>query len=177
VTPTILTASGRHFNLLAPTQDMIEIEDIAHALSHICRFTGHTKAFYSVAEHSILTSHLVPQAYGLEALLHDAAEAYIGDVSSPLKSLLPEYRAIEHNIDQAIRRRFCLPEKPAQFIKDADLMMLATEKRDLMPAGGEDWELLQGVRPSEQSVYPPMAPASAQLAFMHRYLDLTRNVA
>jgi len=172
VSPTILTASGISFNLLQPDPDTIVIEDIAHALSHICRFTGHTRAFYSVAEHSVLTSHLVPSIYALEALLHDAAEAYVGDVSSPLKALLPEYRAIEERVDQAIRRRFCLPVKQAQCVKDADLKMLATEKRDLMPCSGEDWALIQGIDPSVGSVYPPLASDSAYLMFMHRFMEL-----
>lgn len=175
--PMILTHSGRSFNLLEPTPAMVEIEDIAHALSNLCRFTGHTKAFYSVAEHSILTSYLVPETYGLEALLHDAAEAYIGDVSSPLKQLLPEYKVIEERIDQAIRRRFCLPGQPAQFIKDADLMMLATEKRDLMPPDQENWDILAGVKAHIFSVRLPLRPEEARASFLNRYMNLTRYEA
>jgi 5'-deoxynucleotidase YfbR-like HD superfamily hydrolase len=65
--------SGKHFNYLDIQQDAIEIEDIANALSNICRFAGHLPEFYSVGQHSVLTSHLVPQEFALEALLHDAA--------------------------------------------------------------------------------------------------------
>lgn len=80
----IQTLSGKHFNYLDIQQDDIVIEDIATALSHICRFAGHLPEFYSVGQHSVLTSHLVPQEFALEALLHDAAEAYLQDIPSPL---------------------------------------------------------------------------------------------
>ncbi len=142
---TILTHSGIEFDLCKPDPDLIEIEDIAHALSNLCRFTGHTKHFYSVAQHSYLCATLVPQEHQLEALLHDAAEAYIGDVSSPLKALLPGYQMIEFNLEQAIRKRFELPPKKSAWVKEADLMMLAAEKAQLMPKFEEQWDILNGV--------------------------------
>lgn len=82
----IQTLSGKHFNYLDIQQDDIVIEDIATALSHICRFAGHLPEFYSVGQHSVLTSHLVPQEFALEALLHDAAEAYLQDIPHRLSA-------------------------------------------------------------------------------------------
>ena len=97
-----------------PDPMMILIEDIAHSLSMTCRYAGHCRDFYSVAEHSLLVESLgqgrVVQKRQLMAyLLHDASEAYLGDVTSPLKSLLPNYRDLEQRWDAAIRDRFGLP--------------------------------------------------------------------
>ena len=75
---TIQTSSGRYIDLLAPSSGDIAIEDIAHALSHIARFNGHTSEFYSVAQHCVLCSRVNPGVMSFEKLLHDAAEAYIG---------------------------------------------------------------------------------------------------
>src|SRR5579872_2947230 len=86
--PWIQTASGLEFPLFEPRLDAINIEDIAHGLSMICRFTGQCARFYSVAEHSVHVSHLVPREDAAWGLLHDAAEAYLGDVASPLKKHL-----------------------------------------------------------------------------------------
>ena len=171
--PTILTHSGQTFNLINPDPATIRIEDVAHALSHLCRFTGHCRDFYSVAEHSYLSSYAVPSSHALEALLHDAAEAYIGDVSSPLKRLLPDYQAIEQRVEAAIRRRFGLPEIQSACIKVADLAMLGAERRDLMPRHSENWALLDGVDPIGMSVWPPMSIEGARKSFLLRFQDLT----
>jgi uncharacterized protein len=173
MSPTILTHSGISFNLVEPNPDLIEIEDIAHALSHICRFTGHTRVFYSVAQHSYLASFCVPPEFALEALLHDATEAYVGDVSSPLKSQLHEYRNIEFWIDSAIRQRFNLPASQSPCVKHADLVMLATEKRDLMPAHTEEWAILANIQPFQTTAIKPMASEMARWYFLDRFKQLT----
>ncbi|TKI02302.1 HD family hydrolase, partial [Martelella alba] len=127
----ITTFSGRHFDYADPDINSICITDIIHALSNECRYAGHCPQFYSVAQHSVLTSMIVPPAFALEALLHDAAEAYCKDIPAPLKQLLPDYHAVESRVDAAIRRRFGLPEAMSPEVKRADLIMLATERRDL----------------------------------------------
>lgn len=175
MTPTILTHSGLTFNLLEPDPYLIEIEDIAHALSHICRFTGHTRVFYSVAEHSVRASQCVPPEFAMEALLHDAAEAYIGDVSSPLKAQLHEYRNIEFKLEQAIRQRFGLPAKHAPCVKQADLIMLATEKRDLMPAHQDDWALIHGITPLAEPITTPLPSNIARWYFLDHFQILTNK--
>jgi len=170
--PTILTSSGSYFNLLAPSPYDISIDDIAHALSHICRFTGHVREFYSVAQHSYHASYLVPSEHALAALLHDAAEAYVGDVASPLKRLLPDYKSIEARVEAAVCSRFyiSLPLDPC--VKQADLIMLATEKRDLMPwMLSDNWEILNDISPEPKKLVP-MSPPVARHVFMTRFFEL-----
>lgn len=125
----ILTQSGQQFDLLRPTASMIKPVDIAHALSRLCRFNGHTRAHYSVAQHSLIVASLVPPEHQLVALLHGATEAYIGDMTRPLKAVMPEYQYVENQIWLAVCERFDLPS----CVKQADMVALATERRDLMP--------------------------------------------
>ena len=91
----IITASGKRFYLRRPTPADIDAGDVAHALAHICRFNGHTREFYSVAQHSILVSRLLPDELKLAGLLHDAAEAYCGDMVKPLKNCLKDFAEYE----------------------------------------------------------------------------------
>lgn len=129
--PEIQTASGRAFSFVDIRPESICIEDIAHALAHLCRYTGHSPHHYSIAEHSIRVSMEVPRQYALEALLHDASEYALGDVSSPLKQL-PEmagYRVIENRVQNAINSRFGIrpTEDSHAAIKQADYNLLAVE--------------------------------------------------
>lgn len=144
--PWIQTYSGRVFNLLNPDIDSINIEDIAHSLSMQCRFTGQCKYFYSIAQHSVQVANLVYQKTDdyklmLTSLLHDASEAYISDISSQLKSLLPEYKKIELNIEKAIAKRFNLYFPFPPEIKEADLILLATEHEKLMNPCDKEWSI------------------------------------
>lgn len=168
----ILTASGRHFDFADPQPHQIEILDIAQALSNECRYAGHTKVFYSVAQHSVMVSRIVPREHALEGLLHDAAEAYAKDIPSPLKALLADYRDVEDRVDAAIRERFGLPPSCSDVVKRADLVMLATERRDLMPQDSTPWEILRDIQPHPRKLVA-MHPARAQASFLRRWVELT----
>lgn len=165
----IRTASGKVFDLVDPTPEMFDIEDIAHALSHICRFTGHTRHFYSVAQHSVAVSMLTDS---LEGLLHDATEAYIGDVSRPLKRL-PDmwgYKAVETRLYGALARWAGIPEDQSPGVKVADNTLLATEMRDLMV--GSNWlHLPEPLKPHIR----PWPSVEAYSRFLQRYNTLLKR--
>lgn len=128
----IQTYTGRQYWPHAPSPSDVDIEDIAHALSNLCRYTGHCARFYSVAEHSILVSKLVPQHLALEALLHDAAEAYLNDLSTPVKRQMTDYKTAERANDVAIRVAFGLPLLHAPEVKQADTLAYWCEREQLM---------------------------------------------
>lgn len=171
MTTTILTKNGSYFNFLSPYTCDIDIESIAHALSHICRFTGHTRQFYSVAQHSVMVSLIVPPELAFAGLLHDAAEAYIGDVSKPLKTILPDYAAIESNVEKAIFTYFEIGEDAYHDdVKRADMIMLLTEMRDLMPAADDRWHI-DGIKPRAEKLVP-LDAYSAKRMFLQRFNHL-----
>lgn len=103
----IRTNSGKIIDLLNPNPDTIVIEDIAHGLSHMPRWSGQTEQFYSVAQHSVrVASYFDDKKIALQALLHDATEAYMMDIPKPLKNLIPEYKTIEENLLCNILKKF-----------------------------------------------------------------------
>lgn len=130
---TFDTASGIEICLHYPHASMINIEDIACGLSKICRFGGQTNAFYSVAQHSVLVAALAPDYLKKEALLHDAAEAYIGDIIKPLKHILgKKYKGIEESFNTAIGVHFGVNlHEAAHLVKPFDMMALEMEKEAL----------------------------------------------
>lgn len=150
----LLTASGRVLDLLNPQPNQISLHDIALGLSRESRFNGQTSRFYCVAQHSYLAAELVPEPFKLEALLHDATEAYIKDIPRPLKTLLNDYQEVERRLDLAIREHFGLPLAPlSPAVVEADLILLATERRDLMPNSEHiSWPCLEGVKPLNMAI-------------------------
>lgn len=128
----IRTHSGIYMNVFEPTLDMICIEDIAHALSNQCRFGGHLPNFYSVAQHSILCSMGVDQKYKLQALMHDASEAYILDFPTPIKKNIPQYKEIEDKLMVLIAEKFGFNYPFDKEIKMIDNKMLEFEWNHLM---------------------------------------------
>lgn len=168
----IQTLSGKKFDYIHSTVDDIEIEDIANALSNICRFAGHLPEFYSVAQHSVLCSQIVQPEFAFEALMHDAHEAYVQDIPSPLKRLLPDYRRIETMVDDLIRSKYGLPADISPVVKYADLIMLATERRDLEIDDGTEWPMLQGIPCSDIIQIKPLRPGQAYGLFMNRFNEL-----
>ncbi|AVO51243.1 phosphohydrolase [Ectopseudomonas mendocina] len=200
----ILTNSARAFDLLNPRAENVLTTDIAHALSLVCRFNGHCAWHYSVAQHSLLVAYIIEKEGGtpeeqLAGLLHDAAEAYISDLTRPLKLLLIEaarqrqiawiyfvgqvsaqshavsldaaatrilttaeregvsllldtYHQIEQRIWLAIAERFDLAPELPECVKHADMIALATEKRDLLPEHPAPWECLEGYAPLPERI-------------------------
>lgn len=169
----IQTLTGKHINFLNINPDDIVIEDIATALSNCCRFAGHLPEFYSVAQHSVLTSLLVSPEFALEALLHDAQEAYVCDIPSPLKRMLSDYRQIENYVESVIRKKYGLPEAISEPVKYADLIMLETERHELDIHDGSTWPILEGISPTDQFSINPLRPGQAYGLFMNRYNELT----
>jgi 5'-deoxynucleotidase YfbR-like HD superfamily hydrolase len=165
--PTILTFTGAYFDFQSPETSKFNINDVAHALAHLCRFTGHTNSFYSVAEHSVHCSYLVPEQDAMAALLHDAAEAFMGDVSRPLKSLLPDYKLIEQRVEAAVFARFGLPAVLPPSVKQADKAMLVEEQRQAM-GNADRWADFDGVLPSGVALRF-WAPREAKGRFLSRF--------
>ena len=177
----IVTASGRELNPLAPVIEDIHILDIAHALSHVCRFTGHCKHFYSVAQHAVLVAMACPEDCRKWGLLHDASEAYLADLAKPVKDQCPGYEAAEEHLLKLIGKKFGLPWPIPREVKAADQTMFLTEWRDLMPAEVEsrsligrmfDGELLQAL-PDRIVPWPPHL---ARKLFLGAFTDLFNPV-
>lgn len=167
----IQTYSGRRFNPIKPYPNSIVIQDIAHALSMQCRFSGHVKRFYSVAQHSVGVSYLCNKEDALWGLLHDASEAYLVDIPSPLKRTgnFEAYRDLEKNMQAAICTRFELSQQEPPSVKDADRMLLAMEARDLMSPLHPDWSYTDDPAPFK---IEPLGPQEAKNLFMKRFFEL-----
>jgi 5'-deoxynucleotidase YfbR-like HD superfamily hydrolase len=168
----IQTYSGRRFCPTNPNPDAIVIQDIAHSLAMQCRFSGHVKKFYSVAQHSVLVSYICDSADALWGLMHDASEAYLVDVPRPLKrsGKFDAYLRFEAEMQRAVCTRFGLPEKEPPSVKRADTILLATEARDLMSPLHPDWT--QACDPLPFKI-DPLPPDKAKDLFMKRFFELT----
>lgn len=180
--PAIQTVSGGYFNFMDPDASVIHPEDIAHALSRIARFNGHTLGNipYNVAQHSVHACEQALPGYKFEALMHDAPEYVLGDVASPLKQLLPDYHRLEQIAHTAIARKFDLPVLMSEEVKLVDTRMLVTEKRDLMPVdppgSGIEWDALKHCKPYDFTVNPwtPSESRDRWLELFFKYKDERR---
>lgn len=168
----IQSYTGKRLWPLRPRVEDVDIEDIAHALSNKCRFTGHCTEFYSVAQHSVLVSEFVERPIAIAGLMHDASEYILPDVSTPVKHQLKGFQEIEEAALDAIFKKFGILEMRfddaimAQ-VKEADLRVLAIEARDLMPNHPEDWQL--PYEPDPYTSITPWPPKEAKRRFMSRY--------
>lgn len=169
----ITTYTGKKFHFLDPQPEEIDIVDIAHHLSLVCRFAGACREFYSVAEHSMRMAEIVPQEYRLHTLLHDASEAYLPDLPRPEKAEIPRFKLIENIILEAIFQKFVpIYQQGIVEVKQADNILLATEARDLM-ANMDDWAELP--KPLEDRI-KPISSRLAEVAFLckfRRYMERT----
>jgi hypothetical protein len=170
VGPTIMLRSGAWFDFCAPADSDFTIDDIAHGLANICRYSGQCSRFYSVAEHSLLVSDTAT-GFEFEALLHDAAEAFLGDITRPLKQMLPEYKRIEAEVERAILDRFGIAWPLPPQIKLADLRVLAAEQKQIMPEGTDGWVRGQRVDPAP-IVVEHLSPDEAKRRFLDRFSEL-----
>jgi hypothetical protein len=180
------TSSGRRYWPADPRPEDFDIGDIAHALSHTCRYAGHVREFYSVAQHSVLVATEAAKLWrpshggtregaALWGLLHDASEAYLVDIPRPLKEL-PEmagYRALERRMMAAICDAFGIPRAMPPSVAVADEVILATEARDLMPpAAVAEWKLTAEPAPWR---IEPAGPATAKASFLAIFAWLQRE--
>jgi len=170
----IQTYSGKRFNPLKPIPKAIVIQDIAHSLSMQCRFSGHVKKFYSVAQHCVLVSYICDSKDALWGLLHDVTEAYLVDVPRPLKRSpqFQAYRKMEDVMQAAICQRFDLENEEPASVHRADTLLLATEARDLMWPLRPDW-----TQPEEPLPFTinPLGPLSAKHLYLKRFFQLMKS--
>jgi len=172
----IETATGKHYHFLSPKPEDIDIEDIAVALANKCRFGGHSR-FFSVAEHSVCVAYRLPKELRLAGLLHDAAEAYLGDIPSPIKHVLPDYQHLERLNEYAIEEKFGIELnvfERAQ-IKFADVEALCTEAHFLIPSQGKTWSMFADGKAKVSYEFKPqcLPPAHAHKLFIETFRELT----
>ncbi len=182
IRPWVQTASGGRFNLIDPSPAEVCIRDIAEALAKTCRFNGHTQYFYSVAQHSCLVMELITSIeawpYGL---LHDAHEAYTGDLTTPVRNLLIQeagydiWDEINKDIERVIHEAFGLKWPPhptlAKLVKEADMVALATEKRDVL-TDGPLWEVR--LPQADKSFLRPWTWVEAHHNFIDRFQQVCK---
>lgn len=174
--------SGRRVNPWTLSHDDIDIESIAHSLSMLCRFGGHTKEFYSVAQHSVRTSQAVPPEHKLEALLHDAPEYIVQDLIRPVKRKLTEYKSLEARIWHQFAFRFGLPIVQSEVVLVADNSCLKSEIRQFLNNPGRDteladpfWDDYQELPPVEKAWCPSEAKAHFLVAYAEALSEQIRS--
>lgn len=167
---TMQTFSGKLIDLAKFTSLDVRLVDIAHALSMINRFTGHSTSPYSVAQHSVHVSRMLPDKLALWGLMHDASEAYLGDVATPLKLLLPCYQEIEERVQRAVARAFGLRWPIPEEVKLVDRSALMAEKSALFSVQ-HDWGLGDC---SPAVIGVPLPWYEAKAAFESRFKEIVK---
>lgn len=172
-------ANGAMLDIEHLTPEAVDAAAIGHCLSSICRFNGATTHFYSVAQHCLFVSMLVPARLQLAALVHDASEAYVTDLPSPIKhdSRMAWYRDLERRVQSVIETHFGLQltERDRREIKEADEIMLATEASQLLPKEDYLWPL-KIARPAP-FIITPVLPKTAEQLWLTRLNELLNGAA
>lgn len=171
--PFTTTYTGTRFEITDPKPEQVNIMDIARALSHQCRYNGHIVKFYSVAEHCVRVSRLLPHEFKLWGLLHDAAEAYVGDLTRPIRQLVPDFDKVEDMALKAVCKRFGLRLPVPDEVWVADDAMLVAERRDLLVGNGDRWSYTAD--PSSVSAITPMTSDEAMMRFLQEFNVLTEG--
>jgi len=163
----IITYTGRWFDPHDPRIGDVCIEDIAHALACTNRFGGHVRKPYSVAQHCCLAAKMAPSDLELQALMHDAHEAYVLDMPGPFKAGLPDYRAMEDRVQAVVRRAFGMPEVFDPRVKEVDLRLMVTEAKAF---GLPWWDKYSGISPyAELEGMEPWPWHKAKQRFLDRF--------
>lgn len=178
VPPEICTLSGGYLNFDTPDTYTFPLDEIATGLSRECRWGRQCRDFYSVAQHAVLVSCVVPTPLALWGLHHDDAEAYIGDMTSPLKQLMPEFKAIEKRIEAAVFAQLgihAFDDGHRYFVKSADRRVESTERRDLMPEGHADYYKAWRDAPPLALTVEPWSMEKAKRLYLLRHKQLTTS--
>lgn len=170
--PILQLNKGHYFNYDDPDSSNYDIEDVALGLSREARSNGHTSEFFSVAQHCVMVSHIVPDHLALEGLLHDMSESVMKDCPKPLKILIPGYVEIEHRVEASMAKKFGIKFPFDKEIKVADTICFVTEKRDLSPDSKLD-KMYKNIKPLDETIVP-WSSKVAYKKFMQRYNQLTK---
>lgn len=176
----IALLSGAKMHYHYPEKSDVTIEDIASALSNNCRFSGHLPRFYSIAQHLVNTSRIVPNSHAFTALMHDTAEAFTNDLPTPLKWEFPIFKELEARIESAMSKRFGFEYPYPPEIKLADTHMLILEKfyvkedHSIWPAY-EEWTKGKVQHLLKKVDLESWQPRRAKREFLERYYELTNN--
>lgn len=164
------TFTGKIIYPYKPNEVVVDIRDISHALSHVCRFGGHSSSFYSVAQHSVLVSQLVSPRNAFLGLMHDATEAYLGDMVRPIKHRMQEYQNLEAEWESVISKKYGIVGDHDE-VKEADNHILSIEVRKLIPSKGVGWPDFSSSTMCDVTI-DPWASKSAEKIFLARFYEL-----
>jgi hypothetical protein len=166
----ILTYTGKKFNPAQCRQGDLDVTDIAHSLSLQTRFNGHCTSFYSVAEHCVRVSKILDREFAMWGLLHDAAEAYLGDLPRPVKKQFPAFQDMEEELLRVVSKKFGLAWPMPEEVCQADDILLVTEYRDLMRSGSGTLLKISAIPLA--SKIKPVSSSTARRQFLARFQEL-----